>query len=536
MAAVWGLAALVVLVYVWGSPERTALQFPDEMSSARGIHLTAETGRPVADVPFEDPSSLNRMRMWADVPDGRTAAYPTALPFLYGSLRALPGGAWAIFVLPAMGVAAMAAAAARLAGDRPWLGAAAPALAFPATYWILRPWVNVSLELALAMAALWCLVRWWTDDAEDRWAYAAVALATLAAVVRPDHVHLLLGSTLIWTLARRPRRWPRWLGVHVLGGLVYVGLVVAGNLATTGEALTTPIDLLAFPEEFRDVGTDLGFPFRELVLVVAPKGIPPLSEIARQLGKYWLRLGPVAPVVVGGLVVAGVLARRAVVERRAVAVATTTTLALLIGHTVSRVDPQVWGANLDQPWINHTIPRYTALLYVAFALLIVASVARLAGRRLVAGAAAVAMLAAAGAIYPFLPPVEADGWVAHRVVLREADAYARDLAPQLPADAIAYSIRLDRYLWPAVEVGITQVERPLPGAPPIRLEDLPVSFAAALDAGYTPYVFELDPGLAEELAQVLAIQGLALEPTALAVPPVTGIVNHSPYRVVAAPA
>ncbi|HEX9888128.1 MAG TPA: hypothetical protein VGA69_01520 [Nitriliruptorales bacterium] len=530
--AAWFLLAAGLIVWLFGSPDRTALQAPDEVATARGALLVADHGTPTDPVAFDDPTGLARMRMWVQAGDQHVASVPATAQYVYGLPRAVPGGAWVAFVLPALGVGALAAGACTVLDRSRWLGALVPGLAFPALYWMLRPWHNVSLELALTglvVAAFAVFAR----ARRRAWALAGIALATGAALVRPDHVHLLLGLPLVWSVALDPGRWRRWVGWHAGATVVWVLGVVVGNLATTGQPLVTPVDLLDFPSAVTPVGRDLPFPLPQLLLVLAPRGWPDWSLVADQLGRYWLGLWPAVGVVLSGLVASAWFAVRAWRQRRPLDLAVTASVLALVWHAISRVSATDLGATAPHGALVHSYPRYTALVYVGFALVAVAAAAGIADRRW-RGAAGVTLAAFAllGVQSMFPAPIQEDGLVALRSVLREADAYAAAVAAQLPPDAIVYSRRVDKYVWGSHPVGTFQDERVPEGVGPVAFDRLPRSFRAAIDAGFAPYLLELTPDLVGPMRDALEPLGLRLEATGIELPEVTGIPDPPVYRVV----
>ncbi len=538
IAGAWFLLALATVTWVFGSPDRTAFQSPDEVITARGAHLVAESGVPRAAAPFDDPTTLARMRNWVLTEDGdHIGSVPATAPYVYGIPRMLPGGGWFLFLLPALGVGLLAGASSLALRRERWLGALVPALAFPALYWMLRPWHNVGLELALASVAGALLVGF-ARLRRPVLAVAGVAVAMSAALVRPDHVHLLLGLPLIWLVALdgADGRWRRWTMVIAAAAAAWVGGVLLGNLVTTGQAMVSPIDLLDFPSEIRGPGRDLPKPLPQLIIILAPKGWIAPGVVARQLLKYWIQLGPIAPVVAVGLLASTAAALRAWRTRAPLAIAATASMALAVWHALTRISTTDLGASSPDPALVHSYPRYTALVYIAFAIATVVTISRIERPPWRHVAAGVAVLVALGGVTTlFRGPIEVEGFVTLRSALQDADEYAEAVA-QLPDDAIVYSRRVDKYVWASHPVAKYQYDRVLAGVGPIAYDLLPTSFLAAIDAGLTPYLLELNPEDVEAMRAALGPAGLRLELVTLDLPPVPGVPVLPTHRVVRAAA
>lgn len=420
-----------------------------------------------------------------------------------------------------------------------WLGALVPALAFPATYWLLRPWHNVALELALAAYAAVAVALFATSGRRGL-GHLALGLATAAALVRPDHVLLLLGLTVTWLVAldaggaadrRATAAVRRWMLPVLVAGLAWVVGNVVGNLLTTGAPLVTPVDLLDFPDAVSLAGRDLPTPLRQAVVVVAPQGVPGLELVARQLAKYWLGLGPIAFVVVPGLVAAVVaLASAGTGPRRRLALGGS--LVLLGWHVVSRVSDTDLGAAADVAGLVHSHPRYTAIGHVVLALVLVTVVSRLPSTtwRRLAGVGLV-VVAAAGAWHVWSAPLHHEGLSALHRHLDRVDAWVAAVEAEVPDGAFVASRFADRYLWADHPVGRFQDERVLRGTLPVAPERLAFTLDAAVDAGLDPHVAELTDAYRLAAADALAERGLALTVVTADLPRVPGIADAPVYRV-----
>lgn len=526
----WFLVALVALVVIWGSPSRAPHQSPDEAAAAHAMQLVADTGRPLLPVAFDDPGGLNHQRLWVRVDGAYTPAYPAGAFYLYGLPRAIPGGAWLLFLLPAAGLAAYAAATSLLLPRERWLGALVPLLAFPGTYWVLRPWHNMSAAVALmGIGLLAAALRWHRQDA--RWSWLTLGTAVIATIVRPDQLHVWFGVALLATLAthRDDEKWLPWTLLHGAGGIVALGLVMLGNVIVTGDPMTTPIAFLDFPSDIQPAALDLPTPWAEIALILIPRGAPDWANVATQFGKYALRFGPMALITVGAIAtaVAG-LRRTPVGRRRWLAVGAGV---LLLWFAISRVSATDYGARFDHAGLSHTYPRYTAFVFVAVAVLVVVGVSLARDDRWRRGLAAVTtVVALVGAGYAISAPPLEEGLAWLRGHIRGADALAASLDEQAPDDAFVYSLRADKHLWGARPQGLLQVERP-DAEGRIATGAVAASLSAAHAAGYRPVVLELIGDEPQVLTDLLRPQGLRLE-RSFSLPALDGINDVPAWEVV----
>ncbi len=535
--AAWFVAAFAILVAVWGGPGHQTFQSPDEAANARGIVEVADHLRPTTPAIVADDVEFAHQRMWVRVDDTHVPAAAPGIMAFYGPIGALPFGGWALFLVPALGIAALAASGVLIRESI--VGAMLPGLAFPATYWMLRPWHNVGLEVALVAlgvlaAALDTRRRSWGDTAGLRFAPGLVLTsAVFASLVRPDHVHIIFGCSLAWWLAR-DRRIVRAVLVHLVAGGVWLAGTLGLNVWTTGDALVPATGLLDFPTETVAFGQDLGFPLAEILLIVAPNGVPPAGNVVTQLAKYWLRFGPVAVLVIA-VVVAGILfsrrhARGGVAPVAAVA-------GLLVLHVLTRVSDSDFGATSSVPQLVHSHPRYTAIAYLGLAvgaLLLGRVLDRHDARDGLRWAAdgALALAAVVGIVYLFLPqaPGEGLGWL--RSHLSDANAYAGAVDAQVPEDAVVYSLGVDKYLWAVRDVGIVRRERVVAGSPRIDEQRLTTSLRALVrDTERPAILLQLTP---DEAARVAAgLDDVACVTDAgLTLPPVEGIDTVAPSYLV----
>ncbi len=531
----WALLALVAMVLVFGGPDQAVHQSPDEAAMARAVRLVEASGRPTEPVAFDDPAGLNHQRIWVRADGATLPAYPPVPMLVQGFARRVPLGDWLLLVLPAAGLGAAVTALGLSLRDRWWLAGLAPGLAFPATYWWLRPWHNTSQMLGMAgLAALAAAVFVRT---RRPWAgVATIALATLAAAFRPDQVHLLLGLSLVagMVAAREPRERWQWLGAHVVAGIAWVGLNVVGNLATTGAALTSSIDLLEFPDEIRSAGQDLPFPLPQLTIILARRGVPDPAAVVEHVRRYLIAWGPILFLTVPAVTGLAVGAWRTRRRLRTPAVASAWAVTAVLGwYAISRVSSTDFGTKFSGAGMSHSFPRYTALVFVGLAVAAVVGVSRIRMHRTsLVAIGLLAIGAVAGGAYATIDHGDDETltWLAGHV--DDATAYGDALDAQAPADAFVYVWKSDKHVWHVRPVGLIQVEQP-GEAGRVDIVGLAQSSAAALDAGFRPLLTELTTDEARAVQERLADLGLTLATTSIDLPALAGTLQAPVYEVVA---
>ena len=524
----WVLVALVLMGWVFGMPTRTVHQSPDEAITSLATERVAEVGRPEIER-FPDDGRLLHPRMWVPVGEHYVpAAAPGSLE-LYGALRAVPGGVVAIYAVPALGLGAWVAAVALLlpASGR-WLALLLPGLAAPATYWLLRPFHNVALELAVVGLGVLAAVIG-HGSGRRRWSVAVLVAAVVAALVRPDHVHVLLGAALLWGWWRHRDR----LGAVLAAGGVAVAAWLAGNLAMnlhlTGDALTTPTSLLDFPDEVRGLPSSISGPIRLVLLILLPNLLPSASTLVTQVDKYWVRNGAVAVVVALAAVAVVVLWRRGTPrDRIALGVGVTG----LVVFALSRISATDLGAASAVAQPVHSYPRYTAVAYLVVAVLALVTVGRASGWWRPAGMLVSMVAAVIGTVAVMTPAAAGEGLVWLRGQLHDADRFRDAVVAQLDDDTAIFSPHLDKYLAGQRTVGLLRPERTLPDDPPVFAPAVADAMEAAMGAGLTPVVLGVGDEVMGPLGAELTSRGLCVTPRPLALPEVEGVDVAAPAHVV----
>lgn len=545
LGAAWALLSLVVVLVVFGGPGRRVHQSPDEAATATAVTLVATTRLPRLDLDVAPVEGLLRPRLWAlvadpaDPPGHLTPGYPTVPYLLFGLPRALPLGDWLLLLVPALGLgAAVAALAHHLPAGRRWVAALAPLVAWPATYWWLRPWHNTASMLGLAglaaLAASWHVRRTLPGERAPSSSPAAprshlpsaalaAGLAATAAAARPDQVHLLLGATLALVLAVAPRRHDRFavVGIHAVAAVGWLVAVLAGNVAATGSALTSPNELLDFPDEVRPFSARFPTPWRQLLTIVARRGLPAPDDLAAAAVRYVFAWGPLPVVTVVGLGAVLVVAWR---QRRrwrtAAGIAVLLTVVNLVVYAATRVSDADFGGSLGGAGLVHSYARYVVLVHVAIGATVVAVLARTNSR---AGPALLAIAALAGGLWLTVPRGDEEtlAWLAAQ--LRQGDALATAVDELAPSDAVVFTLRTDKYVAGVRRVALLQRERPEPGAARVDVAATVANVATLVAAGHPVVLLEVTDAEAAAIDAGLAAHGLALRTERARLPEVRGV-------------
>jgi hypothetical protein len=462
--AVWLCAALAVICCAEGLHPLTFLS-PDEALNRFASRIISRTGRPFLELPFPDPEDVAHPRAWLSV--GRVAIpiYPPVSLYLYALFTFLKAF-WLIVLWPATGLAAFAAGTARLLpADRRWLGLLAPALATPALYWQLRPWMNIS---SLLTCLCWALFAWahWREKRRSGWLAAALLCVGAGAAVRPDYTAYLLPIAALFSLAVDPRDWKRIALFTFLAGAGALVVNLVLNHLVTGHAFKAAYQLSVEQDE----GPSSEPAWLRLVRVlVLPMGLPSLHMLGRLFWRYWIEMKPLALLLLAQLSLVPLLYRTSL---RSVALVLAATLLLCL-LMVSRMDPNLFGALEARAAIHDSIPRYWTPVYLLAALPPLLLVGRLRGPALAGGSLALAALAG----FSIYQVAWRMGHTDQRH-LREAREDLASLSAHVPRDALVYTPNYDKVLWSHAFIGTA-----------LELKPAAKSMRRALDNGYDTYLW-----------------------------------------------
>jgi len=474
IAGGWFVFVFASIVWVWGlNPD--GLASPDEALNRFAAAVLSEQGRPFLHLAFPDPEDLAHPRHWVSVGDHAVPSYAPVAIYGYALLlRLRTVGFILIAALPASAAAAFAAGITRLLpAGRKWLALPAPMLAFPALYWLMRPWMNVSVLLICVCWAFFCWASW-SKSGSPRQLALAVFAAGAAAAVRPDYAAYLMSFTLLLGLAESPAEWKRVLGLVLAAGATAVVVNLFLNWLVTGHPLLAAYQIVAARDEGpAHAGGVLGL-LRQLLI---PMGVPERGMALGFLSRYWLQMGSIAGLTLGQLALLPSLLRRPRLQRALFALA----LLIVLCFVLSHMDPDLNGAIEHRSLVHHSMPRYWSPVYLLAVLPPVLFLGECKSRALLlVGALCVGGLAVAGGYEIYAREVY--GLVGLRDFTRRSARAVRLLERDVPQSAMLYSATHDKILWSRWRVGT--IAEPEPTAQ---------SLSRAAQAGLGVFVFE--PGL-----------------------------------------
>ncbi|HET9956789.1 MAG TPA: hypothetical protein VFQ61_19975 [Polyangiaceae bacterium] len=472
----WFITTAAAQLWAWGV-DPVLFPSPDEAVNRLAAQLVSKQGNPFITLPFRDAEDLVHMRLWISVGNRALPVYPPVTYYFYGLLLRLGEvGLWLIASLPAAGIGAFAAGVARLMSPkRRWLGLLAPALAFPATYWIVRPWMNISPML---VAACWALFFWanWREKAKDGWLYACFAAVAFAAAVRPDYAPYLLTASVLFSLAAAPAAWRRIFAAGFAAGAFALGLNLVLNKLTTGNAFRVAYQLVSARETGQ---VSRSGPLHLFVELLFPVGFPPWEVVWQLIRKYWIQLLPLPALLLAQLAVVPLLFKQARLQMALYAAAVCVVVCVMF----ARMNPEAFGSDDAVGRLSHTVPRYWTLVYLLAALPPLLLLGRWQWRSRL-GAAAIGFGAAAACVLAVLGGLEIYSRQQTSLVYLERMRHDRarwlqNAGRHIPKGALVYTGTSDKLIWSRWSVGM--IDDPVSTASSMR---------RAVDAGLPVYIAE----------------------------------------------
>lgn len=471
LALIWFGAALATTLWIWGL---NPLVFQgDEAVNRLAVDVIQKLGRPIIDLPVQDPEDLLHMHEWITI-NGRQAVpiYPPVLFYLYGYLFKLGViGQFVIVALPGTAVAAFFFGTAQLLPPpRRWLAIFAPLLGMPATYWLMRPWQHVSLML---ICLCWAFCWWAIWRERKRTGYLAAALFAVgaAASIRPDYAAHLLTAAVLFSLAAEPKRYRAIVGLSVAAGVCAVGANLLLNHAVSGTHYRPVYETLLD----RADGVDSTGPFGLLRRLWFPLGIPSASDTLHLVHKYWIEMGQLKWLLFAQVALIPMFFGISWQARALWALGLVVMLLVLISHT----DPGSFGADQPETFVHHSPPRYWTPLYLFAALPPLLFLGRTRFRSVVALGAVLAGLLS----WSTLNDVFANQTTAfvelHRLV-GGGPALLDHLAGTIPNDAVVYSTSRHGTLWSRFRMGLIDET---------RIAATAASMNRCVDAGLPVYLY-----------------------------------------------
>jgi len=473
IACFWFVICLTTVLWSWGLDP---LVFPSsDEAVVRYAAWQIEKGHgPFLDLPLADPEDLLHPRSWITLGMRATPTYAPVSFYVFGWLTRLHGfGLLLISALPASAVGAFAAGIARLLPrGRRWLALLAPALAFPALYWLLRPWMNISPFLA---SICWTVFAWasWRETGKQGWLVAALFCLGCGAAVRPDYAAYVFVLVLLFSVAASPGQYKQIFALVIASGVLALAPNLLLNRVITGHALQAAYQLSIdrmFGAEPPHTIPGLGM-LRSLLL---PMGIPSWEIGSTAFRKYWLDMGPIALIMLGQLALVPLLLKRPRQARYLLAGA-----ALIMAFfALSRMHADLFGGSVDYGSVHHSVPRYLSPVYLLAALPPLLFLGQSRNRLLTLGGSLIAVAIALSGSYEIWLHQGSSFSFLHGFVTKKTAELAR-LSRRIPASAAVYTAKEDKWLWSGMRVFI--VEDPKATAQSIE---------RVAQAGLELYVFE----------------------------------------------
>jgi len=484
----WFAVCLTTVLWAWGLDP---LVFPssDEAVVRYAAWLIEKGQGPFLNVPLPDPEDLLHPRSWLTLGDRATPTYAPVSFYVFGWLLRLHGfGLVLIAALPASAVGAFAAGTARLLPvPRRLLAILAPALAFPALYWLLRPWINIS---PLLTSICWTFFCWasWRESQKTGWLSAALLCLAWGAAVRPDYAAYLFVLMLLFSVAVSPRQWKVIIALVTASGVLALLPNLILNRVITGHALQAAYQLSIdrlFGAEPAHAIPGLGM-LRSLVL---PMGIPSWEIGSTAFRKYWLTMGPIAGVLLSQLALVPLLLKRAPRARILLAVA----VAIMAFFALSRMHDDLFGGAVGYGSVHHSVPRYLTPVYLLMALPPLLFLGQCNNRLLTLGGSLFVLLLALSGSHEIWVHQGSSFDFLHRFVAKKTAELER-IGRKIPEGAAVYTSKEDKWLWSQVRVWI--IEEPKATAQSIE---------RAAQAQLELYVFE--PSRTPQLKALVAELG-----------------------------
>ncbi len=448
IAGFWFVVCFWTVLWTWGLDP---LVFPssDEAVVRYAAWLIERGHGPFLDLPLPDPEDLLHPRSWITLGNRATPTYAPVSFYVFGWLMRLHGlGSLLIAALPASAVGAFAAGTARLLPvGRRWLALFAPALAFPALYWLLRPWINIS---PLLTTICWTVFFWasWRESGKNGWLVAALFSLGYGAAVRPDYAAYLFVLVLLFSLAASPEQWKLIFALVAASGVLALSANLLLNRAITGHALQAAyqvaIDRTWGPEPAHKI-PGLGM-LRSLLL---PMGIPSWEIGSTAFRKYWLTMGPIAGLLIGQIAIVPLLWKR---PRRSLYLSAAA-VAILAFFALSRMHDDLFGGAMDYGGVHHSVPRYLTPVYLLAALPPLLFLGKCKNRAIaLGGGLLVAVLALSGGHEIWIKQGSSFNFL-HGFVAKKTAELAR-FSRRIPEHAVVYTAKEDKWLWSGVKVWI----------------------------------------------------------------------------------
>jgi len=455
LMAVWFVIVMCTSLDQWGL-NPTKFSTPDEMLNRFAAANIYETGAPFIQLPFADTEDMIHPRFWVSLDDRAIPSYP---PFFYYICAALMHlgqlGFLMIIAIPASGAAAFAGGTAKLLPKgRRWLAYFSPLLGVPATFWLMRPWINMSFLLACLCWSFFCWAHW-RKSLKLSWLFLSFLGVGAAASARPDYAAYLFIIATLLTLSSNSKQYIYILIYGLISAALAVGVNLYFNRIVSGHALLAPYQV-AFD---RANQMDSAMSNHQLLLqvlkrVLLPLGkVPDLTIASKHLFQYWIMFKPINILTVMLLICVPWLFMR----RRSGRGFLLSALVSMVLFMVMRSDAIFFGATAKTPSLLHSMPRYWSFVYLFAAvppLLFLADHRNRILRFAVMIMVIVLSVSSVAEVSKENFGIDQD--------LRSSQRIEKYFALRIPSDTIIYGLanmRFDKTFWPRWRVAVISTDK-----------------------------------------------------------------------------
>ena len=497
-ALCWVIAVFAAIIWTQHGLNPRYFSAPDEAVNRHAAQLVADHGRPFDTLPQTDPGDLLHERLWLSVGDHAIPAYPPAAYYIQGALLKIPAAGFVLIAaLPALAVGAFVLGVGGFAKSRRVLAAAAPLLAFPALYYMMRPWMNMSLFLSFFCFAV-CFWSTWLRSRSGKALFGATIATSLAAAVRPDYAPFVMCLALVACMAEaRQGERKKLIAAVIAAGVGAVAINLVLNAVTTGKPFTTAYAIWDERHAVTRPWSSLPGPLSALMYIVMPYGWPSGSEIVDQVGRYWIRLGPIGVVLLAQCALVPLLIRAG--KRRALGYAAVAMIGVLF--VLTHVSPDIYGAGDDVGLLRHSVTRYWTPVYLLAAIAPLALIMR--AKREWVGIGLLVVVAALGS--RTILRGQPETIESMRSLYEQRSAEVAQWQTIVPPDAVVFSVNLDKLVWSRWDTATISTDP----------DQAPTADAAArlIAGGHPVYVTQigLPDRLRTQLAGAMTERGLVLE-------------------------
>jgi hypothetical protein len=450
VAISWFGLAFFVMLWMYDGPDTRSFITPDEARERQAAEAFATSGRTRIDVVAEGPAGLLTPRGWATSGDQASYVGPSFAAVLRGVALQVPVvGSLVVMSISAFGAAALAGATALAASRwRLFVGAVAPLVTFPTTFWLSHYWMNLALFNALIALAIvgWLLSR--RESAFSRVGVYAYPIGLASAMaVRPDFAFYAVTFAFFASLVAAPDHWRRHIALHFTIGVAAISLALFSNILNSGDPLS--FGYISQRADRADITGIEKLPpaFDALRILLSPQGIPDGGATLTILRRNFVALAWAVTLLGLFAVSVTVWTNR---SRRAAAILGLA--GLLAVFAVARASSNLNAAAVGELSVQNSYMRYMSPVFLIVGVASFSLLTRLprgAGR---VGLPIVLAAALIGGYYLFAPGAP-DSLYAERARTARLTEQARQVAEVVPPGSLIFTCSADKILWNVSHVG-----------------------------------------------------------------------------------